>query len=102
MDEDIKVSIICLAYNHEKYIKKTLEGFVNQKTNFHYKIIIHDDASTDSTASIIKEFENKYPELFDCIFQTENQYSKKIDICKQWILPKLVGEYFALCEGDDY
>lgn len=102
MDEDIKVSIICFAYNHEKYIKKTLEGFVNQKTNFRYKIIIHDDASTDGTASIIKEFENKYPELFDCIFQTDNQYSKKIDISKQWILPKLVGEYFALCEGDDY
>ena len=56
------VSVICLAYNHEKYIRKTLEGFVMQKTNFSVEYIIHDDASTDSTASIIREFEEKYPD----------------------------------------
>ena len=54
MEEEIKVSVYCLAYNHEKYIKDCLEGFVNQKTNFKYEVIVHDDASTDNTASIIK------------------------------------------------
>ena len=51
--EDIKVSILCAAYNHEKYIRQTLDGFVKQKTNFKYEVIIHDDASTDKTAQII-------------------------------------------------
>ena len=58
---DIMVSIVCLAYNHEKYIRKTLEGFVMQKTDFAFQAIVHDDASTDGTADIIREFEEKYP-----------------------------------------
>ena len=57
MNNDIMVSVICNAYNHEKYIKDALDGFVSQKTNFNYEILIHDDASTDNTASIIKEYE---------------------------------------------
>lgn len=47
MVEEIMVSVYCLAYNHEKYIKDCLEGFVKQKTNFKYEVIVHDDASTD-------------------------------------------------------
>jgi glycosyltransferase involved in cell wall biosynthesis len=40
-------SIRCLTYNHEQYIRQCLDGFVMQKTNFPFEIIIHDDASTD-------------------------------------------------------
>ena len=54
MANDIVVSIYCTAYNHEKYIEKTLNGFINQKTDFKYQVIVHDDASTDRTAEIIK------------------------------------------------
>ena len=57
------VSVCCLTYNHEKYIRDALEGFVSQKTNFAYEVWIHDDASTDKTASIIKEYEIKAKEL---------------------------------------
>lgn len=52
---EIKVTVICLAYNHEKYIRDALEGFVTQKTNFPFEVLVHDDASTDCTAEIIKE-----------------------------------------------
>ena len=62
MSEDIMVSIICLTYNHSHYIKNALDGFLMQKTNFKYEIIVHDDASTDATADIIREYEKKYPE----------------------------------------
>ena len=58
------VSIICPAYNHEKYIRQALEGFVMQKTTFPFEIVVHDDASTDNTVLIIKSYEEKYPELF--------------------------------------
>lgn len=102
MQEEIKVSVYCLAYNHGSYIRKTLEGFVTQKTNFPFQVIVHDDASTDDTAAIIAEFAEKYPEIIKPIYQTENQYSKQTGIMKTFILPRLKGNYVAVCEGDDY
>lgn len=96
------LTIFCLTYNHEKFIRKTLEGFVNQKTNFDYNIIIHDDASTDRTQVIINEFVKKYPQKFIIIFQKENQYSKGINIINKFILPIINSKYIAICEGDDY
>lgn len=100
--DKIGVSVYCLAYNHEKYIRKTLEGFVNQKTSFKYEVYVHDDASTDGTAAIIREYEQQYPDIIHGIYQTENQYSKGVDIVADILLPKLTGEYIACCEGDDY
>ena len=74
MDEEkIMVSILCLAYNHEKYIKDALDSFINQNVNFKYEIIINDDCSTDSTAQIIKEYAERYPQIIKPIFQKENQ-----------------------------
>ena len=103
MDEnDIKVSVYCLAYNHEKFIRNTLDGFVSQKTNFKYEVIIHDDASTDNTTNIIREYEEKYPDIIKPIYQTENQYSKGIGIIPNYIVPRIRGKYVAACEGDDY
>lgn len=102
MDKEILVTVICLTYNHEKYIRECIDGFVMQKTNFAYEVIIHDDASTDNTAEIIKEYQQKYPDIIIPILQTENQYSKKIPIGKTFIYPRAKGKYIALCEGDDY
>lgn len=96
------VSAYCLAYNHEKYIRYALEGFVKQKTNFRFEVIVHDDASTDKTADIIKECAQKYPDIIKPIFQTENQYSQSIPIINTYIFPKCRGKYIAICEGDDY
>lgn len=102
MDQEIKVSISCLAYNHEKYIRRCLEGFVKQNTNFKYEVLIHDDASTDRTGEIIKEYEEKYPEIIKPIYQNENKYSKGVSITKEIQLPRAKGKYLAICEGDDY
>jgi len=99
---DIKVSIICNTFNHEDYIKDALNGFVMQKCNFKYEILIHDDASTDETPSIIREYQKKYPEIIFPIYQTENQYSKKISITKTYQIPRAKGKYIAICEGDDF
>lgn len=100
--EDIKVSIICNAYNHGPYIRDALEGFVKQKTNFGYEVLIHDDASTDNTADVIREYEKKYPDIIRPIYQTENQYSRGVSITRTYHLPRMNGKYVALCEGDDY
>jgi len=95
------VSICCITYNQEKYIKDAIEGFLMQKTEFPFEIIIHDDASTDITADIIREYEKKYPEKITAIYQTENQYSKGV---LPIVMPLKAsrGKYIAFCEGDDY
>ena len=67
MEDQIVVSILCTAYNHEPYIRQCLDGFVMQKTNFKFEAIVHDDASTDNTASVIREYAEKYPTLVKLI-----------------------------------
>lgn len=99
---EIAVSVICITYNHEKYIEKCLESFICQKTNFEYEVIVHDDASTDKTRDIIEKYSQKYPDIIKPIFQTENQYSKGVKITPKFVLPVVRGKYVAFCEGDDY
>ena len=99
--ENVDLSIICLAYNHEKYIRKTLDGFINQETKYKYEVLINDDASTDHTAEIIREYEKNYPKIIKPIYQVENQYSKKVNLT-QMLLNRACGNFFAFCEGDDF
>lgn len=96
------VSICCTTYNHVNYIRQCLDGFVMQKTNFFVEVLIYDDASTDGTQSIIREYEAKFPHLIKPIYQTENQYSKGVKVTLRYNYPRMRGKYIALCEGDDY
>jgi len=95
------VSICCITYNHESFIAEAIEGFLMQETNFPVEIIIHDDASTDSTDDIIKNYKKRYPNLIRTILQTENQRPFGIPTTVK-LLVEASGNYVALCEGDDY
>lgn len=98
---EIKVSVICCTYNHENYIRDALNGFLMQKTNFPFEVLVNEDASTDNTARILKEYEEKYPQIIKPIYHDVNEYSKGIDIFGN--VAKLAkGKYIAICEGDDY
>lgn len=100
---DILLSVCCITFNHEKFIKSAIDSFLMQKTTFKIEIIIHDDASTDKTADIIKEYEARHPDVIVPIIQTENQYSKKKSgMMARFVFPRARGKYLALCEGDDY
>ncbi len=99
--EDIKVSISCITYNHENLIVDAIESFLMQETNFKYEILIHDDASTDKTAEIVKRYEKRYPDIIKPIYQKENQYSKGIKVT-EINNKRAEGKYIAICEGDDY
>ena len=99
--DTITVSISCLTYNHENYIAEALESFLMQKTNFIFEVLVHDDASTDRTADIIREYEKKYPEIIKPIYQKVNQYSQGIKV-SNINYARAKGEYYAICEGDDY
>lgn len=96
------VSIDCITYNHENFIRDAIEGFLMQKTTFPVEILIHDDASTDKTADIIREYENKYPDIIKPIYQFDNKYSKGISVSETYNFPRARGKYIAMCEGDDY
>jgi glycosyltransferase involved in cell wall biosynthesis len=102
MNSKVDVTIFCMTYNHAKYVAKTIDGFLMQKTSYTYEIVIHDDASTDDTQKIIKFYQSKYPNIIKPILQTENQYSKNAVHYFITYLDKLNGEFIAFCEGDDY
>ena len=78
------VSICCITYNHKEYIRDALDGFLSQRTDFPYEILINDDASTDGTADIIREYEQKYPEKIravtdrEPVFQRDHQSQRGI------------------------
>jgi len=100
-NNNIIVSVCCMTYNQEKYIKETLLSILNQKTNFEFEIIIHDDASKDDTVSIIKELAKNNKQIKP-IFQKENKHSQGILIWYKYMFPICQGNYIALCDGDDY
>lgn len=95
------VSIICNTYNQEAYIEKTLKGFLSQKTSYSFEILVCDDASTDDTPLILREYEKKYPSIIHCYYHEENLYSKGINTFYP-LVEKACGKYIAVCEGDDY
>lgn len=100
------VAINCITYNQAQYIREALEGFIIQRTDYHFVAIIHDDASTDGTQQVIEQYANKYPEIILPIYETENQYSKGgfSRVFKIMNSANEIAEvkYIAICEGDDY
>lgn len=96
------ISINCITFNHEDYIKDALNSFLSQISEYPFEILVHDDASTDNTASIIKEYQKKYPNIIKPIYQKENKHSKGVKIFAEYLFPRSKGKYIALCEGDDY
>ena len=101
--QKIMASISCLTFNHGAYIRQALDSFLMQKTNFEYEILVHDDASTDGTGDILREYGEKYPDKVRPLIQKENQYSQGIDnISGAFNFPRVRGKYIFMCDGDDY
>lgn len=94
------VTVYCITYNHVKYIKAALDGFVMQKTNFEFEVLIHDDCSTDGTVEILKQYEKEYS-FIKVVYEIENQYSQGKSFASK-MYPLMRGKYIAYCEGDDY
>lgn len=99
------VSVCCLTYNHDKYIRRALDSILIQKTNFPIEIIVHDDASLDGTRDIISGFAKKYPQIIRPVFQEKNLMKSGIGIFQiytNYVFPLAQGKYIAICEGDDF
>ena len=97
----IKVSVIVHTYNHENYIRQTLDSILNQQVNFDYEVIIGDDASPDSTPQIIQEYQQKFPKIIKAMLHPINLggYGKANTLAT---LSVCQGQYIAAMDGDDY
>jgi glycosyltransferase involved in cell wall biosynthesis len=95
----MKVSVIMITYQHEKYIAEALDSMLAQNVNFEYEILVGDDASTDKTPEIISEYQKRYSEIIKPVLHTENvgpvQNSLQLNQISK-------GEYIAYLEGDDF
>lgn len=93
------LSVGILTYNQAQYIRQCLDAVLMQEVDFEYEIVVGDDASSDSTQDILREYAVKYPGKFELLLGEKNEgismnYKKVLSACK--------GKYIALCEGDDY
>ena len=97
--ENIAVTVVCITYEHEEYIRDALDSFLMQKTDFEYQILVGEDKGPDNTADIVKEYAEKYPDKIVAFLRDENMGAQRnlIDLCE-----KAKSPYIALCEGDDY
>lgn len=100
--ENSKLTVCCLVYNHAPFIRQSMDGILMQKTDFPFDIVIHDDASTDGTEEILREYAKAYPDKITLLTETENQYSQGVRIVADLLMPRVTGKYFCICEGDDY
>ncbi|MBO7050604.1 MAG: glycosyltransferase family 2 protein [Bacteroidaceae bacterium] len=101
-ERPLMVSIKCMVYNHAPYLRQCLDGFIMQKTNFRFEAMVHDDASTDNSADIIREYAQKYPDIIKPVIEKENVYSKDIIRLRRITNEMCTGKYVAHCEGDDF
>lgn len=96
-----KVSVVSITFNQAAFLEDALKGFLMQKTDFPFEILVHDDCSTDGTTEILRQYAEKYPDIIVPLYEEENCYSRHIPILAP-MFARARGEYIALCEGDDY
>ncbi|KAF5028181.1 Glycosyl transferase family 2 [anaerobic digester metagenome] len=95
----ITVSVIVLTYNHEDYIAQALDSILMQEVDFDYEILVGDDASSDLTVGIIREYVNRFPSLIRPFFRAINLGAPRN---AYELLRNARGDYLAFCEGDDF
>ncbi|MGI4862761.1 MAG: glycosyltransferase family 2 protein [Janthinobacterium lividum] len=94
-----KVSIIVLAYNHERFIGQALDGILNQQVDFDYEILIGEDCSTDRTRALVQEYEHRYPGRLRPFYRSHN-VGPGANFKACWA--ECTGQYIAVLDGDDY
>jgi len=92
-----KVSVIMAVYNCSDTIHEAIQSILEQ-TFSDWELVLCDDCSTDSTYSIIKEYERKYPGKIKAL---KNEKNSKLSYSLNHCLKYARGEYIARMDGDD-
>lgn len=96
----MEISILMLTYNHERYVRQALDSIFKQKINVSYEILVLDDASTDCTQDILKEYKRKYPHKISLYLREKNVYHPTRN--GYFLTSKAKGRYITILEGDDF
>lgn len=102
MQDNLKLTVNVITYNHEKYIEECLNSILKQKTNFNFIIRIFDDASTDKTQEICRKYKERYPEKIELYFASKNlgmQNNVYINAIRSY--KEIKTPYYIYIEGDD-
>ena len=98
--KDIKLSVIFITYNHEKYVEKALRSVLNQVTDFDFEVVVGEDCSTDSTREILRKVASEYPDKVRLLFREKNLGRPTLNVYQT--TRECKGKYLAYLEGDDY
>jgi glycosyltransferase involved in cell wall biosynthesis len=96
------VSIMLITYNHEKFVAQAIDSILMQVRDFDIEINVIDDASTDRTQEIVREYAVRYSGLINCYFNPVNAGHIATQLNTIRGFRTLRGRYFSLLEGDDY
>ena len=98
-NREIMVAISLICYNHAPFLRKCLDSILMQKVNFRYQVVVGEDCSTDNSREILKEYEEKYPDIFVMIYNEKNlgPSGNSINVKK-----RLTGKYIVGGETDDF
>lgn len=99
MKNNVHVSVICLVFNHARFLSKTLDSIVSQVVDFSFELIIAEDVSSDESLAIARSYQARYPEIIKIISGPDNIGTEK-NFARAFAAAK--GKYIAHCEGDDY
>ena len=97
---EVKLSVIFITYNHEKYAEKALRSVCEQETDFQFEVVVGEDCSTDSTREILRRVAAEYPDKVRLLFREKNFGRPTLNVYNTTM--ECRGEYLAYLEGDDY
>ncbi len=95
----MKVSVLVMTYNHEKFIQQALDSAAMQETNFEYEILVSEDCSTDRTREIVLQFQKEHPDKVHLLLSEKNIHSNEVVVRG---IRSAKGQYIAMLDGDDY
>ncbi|NUM41853.1 MAG: glycosyltransferase, partial [Leptospiraceae bacterium] len=93
------LSVCFITYNHEKFIRQSLDSVLNQQTNFQFEVVIGEDCSTDKTKEIALEYKEKFPDIIR-VLTSDTNIGPQRNVART--LKACLGKYVAGLEGDDY
>lgn len=94
-----KLSVLCISYNHEPYLRQALDSILMQKLTFPIEVLVGEDCSPDHSREILREYEERYPGFFQMLYREENMGGTRngYDLCM-----RARGQYVVTLETDDY